>query len=72
MAKIFRDQVLQEKPGFLSQNEVQQITRLEKELEVSQKQLDSFKASDVTEEAPKDVLSEVAGTKIGKLLSELL
>jgi hypothetical protein len=74
VAEIARNQILQEKPDFLSESEEQQIARLEKELEVSQQQLDLFEgkkvALDVTD-APKDVISGIAGQKAGELFGDL-
>jgi len=39
LAEVARNNALQQKPGFISEGEKQQIARLTKELEVSQKQL---------------------------------
>ena len=73
VSETVRNEILQEKPGFLTKSEEQQIARLEQELEVSQQQLDLFdegklKAPDVTEEEPKDRLLTVAGTMAGELI----
>ncbi len=71
VAEVTRNQILQEKPDFLSKSEEQQIARLEKELEVSQKQLELFEgkeeAPDVTD-APKEDTLVIAGTKAGEIV----
>ncbi|OHB73524.1 MAG: hypothetical protein A2Z25_23715 [Planctomycetes bacterium RBG_16_55_9] len=73
VAETVRNEILQEKPGFLSKSEEQQIARLEQELAVSQQQLDLFEgkkdAPDVAQEAPKEGLSVVGGTKAGELIA---
>jgi hypothetical protein len=72
VAEIVRNEVLLEKPGFLSKSEEQQITRLEQELEVSQQQLKLLEQKTEglieTDEARKKGLSSAGGKQAGELI----
>jgi hypothetical protein len=72
VSEIVRNEVLLEKPGFLSKSEEQQITRLEQELEVSQQQLKLLEQKTEglieTDEARKKDPSTAGGKKAVELI----
>jgi hypothetical protein len=72
VSEIVRNEVLLEKPGFLSKSEEQQIARLEQELEVSQQQLKLLEQKTEglieTNEARKKDLSRAGGKQAGELI----
>jgi hypothetical protein len=64
IAEVTRNQIIQEKPDFLSKSEEQQIARLEKELEVSQQQLDLLEGKKIeldTTDRPMAVTLDIPG-----------
>jgi hypothetical protein len=74
VSEVVRNEVLLEKPGFLSKSEAQQIARLQKELEVSQQKLKRLEAkrekSDIADEAQEQNLAKTSGKKAGDLIVE--
>ena len=80
VAEIVRNNALLEKPGFLSESERQQIARLRKELEVSEKQLKVLQKYDayddlmlketIEDEATREELIRAKGRAAKELIAE--